>query len=301
MARLLSLACTLSLIVATGDDSGSAVENRPKPGEMREFEIAADVKMKFCWIPAGESQLGSPQKEQESISKRYYDGKRPEWLDAESELHRGKFVSKGFWLGKYLVTQGEWRAVMGTNPSAFSERGYKKRNVAGTDTTRFPVEQVSWDDCGSFLDKINHRNGGEMVFGKRGKFALPNENEWEYACRGGLGNARAYCFGDSLNGRMANCDGRFPFGTVSEGPYLERTTEVGAYEKEVSHPWGLCDMHGNVMQWCENRYSGDNQFHVLRGGDWSSAAGSCRAAARSCLMSDRADSRCGFRVCIRPD
>ena len=79
----------------------------PKPGDVVEVEIAKGVKMKFCWIPAGEAQLGSPKSEQDYVTKTFYNGMRPEWLDDETESKRGEFTTKGFWLGKYAVTQQE--------------------------------------------------------------------------------------------------------------------------------------------------------------------------------------------------
>src|SRR5206468_519820 len=124
----------------------------------------------------------------------------PEWLASEAEGVRGKYKTKGFWLGKYEVTQAEWKTVMGDNPSYNSKDGEGKETVKGLDTARFPVEQVSWDDCQKFLEKVNARGGAANIFGKAGQFRLPHEDEWEYACRGGKGNGRAFCWGDELNG-----------------------------------------------------------------------------------------------------
>ncbi|HEV3384799.1 MAG TPA: SUMF1/EgtB/PvdO family nonheme iron enzyme, partial [Gemmata sp.] len=98
-------------------DLGSVKE--PKASEEREFEIANGVKMVFCWIPAGEAQLGSPKEKQDYLTKTYFIGKQPDFLDDETEFKRGKHKTQGFWLGKYPVTQGEWKAVMGNNPSYF--------------------------------------------------------------------------------------------------------------------------------------------------------------------------------------
>jgi formylglycine-generating enzyme required for sulfatase activity len=100
----------------------SAYAADPKPGEEREFEIAKGVKMKFCWIPAGEAQLGSPKSERDAVMKQLVEakivrvGEVPDWLASEAEEKRGKFHTKGFWLAKYPVTQGEYEAVVGKNP-----------------------------------------------------------------------------------------------------------------------------------------------------------------------------------------
>jgi formylglycine-generating enzyme required for sulfatase activity len=210
----------------------------PKPGEVRKFEIAKDVFMEFCWIPSDECQLGSPNKE-------------PGFMDDELELYRGKFKTNGFWLGKYTVTQGEWQAVMGNNPSEFD--GIKDNKAKGMNTKRFPVENVSLNDCQQFLEKINKREGIVKVFGKDGKFVLPHEDQWEYAYYGGKGNKQPFYWGDKLNGTETNSDGELALGTTMKGQFLGRTCSVdftnnGKYEK---HPWGLFHMSGNVYQWCE--------------------------------------------------
>jgi formylglycine-generating enzyme required for sulfatase activity len=206
----------------------------------REFEIAENVSMKFCWIPPGKATLGSPKEEQDRCDD-----------EAEHE-----YTTNGFWLGKYLVIQAEWQAVMGNNPSEFD--GNKDNEAKGLDTSRFPVDRVSWKDCQNFLKRINSRVGIEKVFGTTGKFVLPEEDQWEYACRGGMGNKRAFYFGNQLNGTQANCDGREPYGTDKKGDYKGRTTEVGSYAKDWPHPWGLCDMSGNVWQWCDKREQSDS-------------------------------------------
>jgi formylglycine-generating enzyme required for sulfatase activity len=252
-------------------DPGTLVGKTRTAGEVVEVEIANDVKLTFCWIPPGEAQLGSSQAVRQGVLKQIRQDKEPEWLASEAEEVRGRFKTKGFWLGKYAVTQGEWKALMGENPSWFSKQGIGKDKVAGMNTNRFPVERVSWDDCQEFLRKLNVTAKVPDSMGK-GKFALPHEDEWEYACLGGKGNRQAFYFGNALNGKQANCDGGSPFGTTTKGPSIGRTAEVGSYENMAKHPWGLCDMLGNVYQWCDNR--------VNRGGAWGQAARDCCSASR---------------------
>ena|SRR5579872_4360605 len=306
-ALFLSLASILPLIdfltqpAKDGEDKKAAAEDDLKAGEEREVEIANGVKMKFCWIPSGEAQLGSPKTERDAVLKHLIEaklvdnGKEPEGLSEESDGVRGKFKTKGFWLGRYPVTQTEWKAMMGDNPSFFN--GESNNKAKGIDTSRFPVENVSWDDCQKFLEKLNKRTEVEKVFGKAGQFVLPHEDQWEYACRGGKGNKGAFYFGNELNGTQANCNGNYPYGTDKMGAYKERTTEVGSYAKDWPHPWGLCDMHGNVCQWCENKYEqSDNR--VLRGGAWISFARYCRSAGRFRRGPVYRDYYNGFRVCL---
>ena len=221
----------------------------------REFEIARGMQMKFCWIPPGKAMLGTPK----DLSEK------------EQE-----YETEGFWLGKYEVTQEQWEAVMGNNPSRF--KGLK-----------LPVENVSWDNCQAFLGKC-----GVKGF----KIKLPHENEWEYACRGGLGNKQEFYWGDSINEYLANCNGEYPppvDRTISKGS-LCRTTEVGHYEKRVLHPWGLCDMAGNVLEWCDNVFTNDDEFHSVRGGSWQWLPATCRSASLA-GCSGHGDN-IGFRVCL---
>ena len=227
------------------------------------FEIAKGVPMHFCWIPAGKARLGSPWRE----AKR----------SSAEKAHA--YETQGFWLGKYPVTQAQWKLVMGKNPSRF--KGAK-----------LPVERVSWDDCQTFIKKC----GVAFL-----QLRLPHEDEWEYACRGGLGNKQAFYWGDSLNGDKANCDGNFPYGTATKGAYMEKTTEVGSYESKAKHPWGLCDMSGNVWGWCDNLYSKESTSRVLRGGSWDCLPYGCRAADRIDFSPDVRRSNFGFRVCLALD
>jgi len=250
-----------------------------KPGDVVEVEIARGVKMKFCWVPPGKAMLSSPR-----------------FGEKEHE-----YTCRGFWLGKYTVTQGDWEAVMGNNPSWFSKTGRGKKMVAGIDTSRFPVEQVSWHDCQKFLKKLNESAKLPQAMGK-GQFDLPHEDQWEYACRGGRGNQPFY-FGDKLNGTQANCIGKFPYGTEIEGPFLGRTTEVGSYEQIAPHPWNLCDMHGNVWQWCQNKFEDEdheNDRRILRGNCWYGEPSRCRSGYGLVDVPDHRSFGNGFRVVFLP-
>ncbi len=259
-------------------DAFMEMQSHPIPidGEEREFEIFNGVKMKFCWIPAGEAQLGSPEEEQDYITKNFLKGERPYWLYDENEFVRGKFKTQGFWLGKYPVTQAQWKAVMGKNPSQF-----KGINL--------PVENVNWKDCQRFIKKCS-------VFGF--KVQSPHEDQWEYACRGGKGNKQAFYWGNALNGDKANCDGSDPYGTDNKGAYLEKTTDVGGYEQVAPHPWNLCDMSGNVWEWCENLYTKENSSRVIRGGSCLGGSWFCRSSLRRWYFPWYHSGSLGFRLII---
>jgi formylglycine-generating enzyme len=265
----------------------------PGTSETRDIEIMAGVRMTFCWIPPGKAKLGSPRNEK---------------ARSEDEVEHD-YTSQGFWLGKHAVAQAEWKAVMGSNPSSFD--GKKDNKAKGMDTSRFPVESVSWDMIcgkdgkGGFLAKVNAHDGIRKAFGKSGRFALPHEDEWEYACRGGRGNKQPFYWGDKLNGTEANIDGNYPYGTPTKGTYLQRTCAVDAIDDTMGHnyevhPWGLMHLHGNVWEWCENLYDQTNS-RVLRGGSWGYSALICRAAYRGYHAPDYADGFIGFRLYFRLD
>ncbi|MGL6226270.1 MAG: formylglycine-generating enzyme family protein, partial [Thermoguttaceae bacterium] len=161
-----------------------------------------------------------------------------------------------------------------------------------------PVETVSWDDCQNFIKQLN--NSSPSGF----KFSLPTEAHWEYACR--AGTTTPFSFGSELNGDRANCNGNYPYGTETKGPYLQKTTPVGSY---AANGWGLYDMHGNVWEWCSD-WHGDyptgtvtdsvgasiGSSRVNRGGCWDYDAGSCRSADRDGNMPSRRDYYLGLRL-----
>jgi formylglycine-generating enzyme required for sulfatase activity len=252
-------------------------------------EITNSIGMELVLIPAGTFMMGSPSDEKE---RSEHEGPRHEVR-----------ISRPFYLGKYPVTQAEYQKVMGTNPSWFSPGGPYKDKVAGLDTSRFPVGSVTWEDAQEFCRKLSARDGR--------KYRLPTEAEWEYACR--AGTTTPFHFGTALNGDQANCNGNFPYGTATKGPYLDRTCRVGSYRPNA---FGLYDVHGNVWQWCQDWYGKEyynestdvdpqgpsaGGARVLRGGAWLFGAGYCRAAYRDWhVPSDRRE-HCGFRVALRLD
>ena len=231
--------------------------------------LPGGATMELIYVSPGAFTMGSPSSE----AGRFND-----------ETQHQVTLTKGFWLGKYEVTQRQWRSVMGNNSSRFK----------GEDR---PVETVSWDDCQKFIQKVNAR----LKCGAR----LPTEAEWEYACR--AGTTTAYSWGNALNGDKANCNGHFPCGTTVKGPCNEQTTSVGGY---APNAWGFYDMHGNVFEWCDDWYgdypagsatdptgpaSGD--FRVLRGGCRCYDARSCRSAYRYGRDPDLRTGLHGFRLC----
>ena len=218
----------------------NALENALEEEERREEERRALVAgMEFEWIPPGEFRMGS-------TSRDAYGDERP--------LTQVR-ITEGFWLGKYEVTQEEWEAVMGSNPSHFSG------------CARCPVERVSWEEVQEFLQRMNGR--GEQ------RYRLPTEAEWEYAARAGTTGDR--------------------YGGVDEVAWWEensggRTHPVG---QKLPNRFGLHDMLGNVWEWVHDWYGdypggsvtdprgpGSGSYRVYRGGGWGYGAGLVRAPFR---------------------
>jgi len=272
-------------------------------------EYTNSIGMKFRLIPPGEFLMGSLEAERQLALEAARAGKdqwavERIWYDGPQ--HRVR-ITKPFYLGVYEVTQEEYERVTGTNPSGFSRGGKDMDKVPGMDTSRFPVEMVSWGDAVEFCRWLS-ATPAEKSAGR--VYRLPTEAEWECACR--AGTTTPFHFGNQLNGREANCNGELPYGTETKGPNLERTTTVGSYQPNAL---GLYDMHGNVNEWCQDWHSGayynyspsedpagpaTGSCRVRRGGGWVNDAGGCRSASRGRGAPVKRDTLRGFRVALVP-
>ena len=199
-------------------------------------------------------------------------------------------LTEGFHIQKAEITQGQWKRVMGGNPSFFKECG-----------NNCPVEQVSWIEVQQFINKLNSTE-------KTVKYRLPTEAEWEYACR--AGNPSPFAFGDCLTTEEANYNGNFPFMKCEKGIFRERTVSSEALSPNA---WGLKGMHGNVWEWCQDwlgKYTSgpvtnpkgppSGEFRVIRGGGWNSYAASCRSGNRSGIRPTEYFANLGFRLVAEP-
>jgi formylglycine-generating enzyme required for sulfatase activity len=208
-------------------------------------------------------------------------------------------------MGAYLVTQEEYQRVTGKNPSWFSRTGPARAKVKDLDTSRFPVENVSWRDAQQFCDKLAEldRKGGAAR-----KYRLPTEAEWEHACREAGESKAPSHFGARLGPDQANFDGNFPYGGADRGTYLARPSQVGSYKP---NKLGLYDMHGSVWEWCQDWYGKDyyargpdrdpqgpdrGTTRVLRGGCWCYNGSFCRSACRGNESPSFQDGTIGFRI-----
>ncbi len=233
--------------------------------EIRTFDLGSSVSLEMVWIPEGTFWMGSLESEEDRD-------------DVEGPVHEVDL--DGFWMGKYEVTQEQYQAIMGNNPSHF--KGAKN-----------PVEQVSWDDVMEFCRKLSSRTGQT--------FTLPTEAQWEYACR--AGSKTRFHFGDS--------DSQL-------GDYAWFAGNSGRQTRPVAqkrpNAFGLNDMHGNLWEWCADWFGSytsgrkknpagpaSGSARVFRGGGGFVSTGDCRSAIRHGLLPEDRDDSLGFRICLKAD
>jgi formylglycine-generating enzyme required for sulfatase activity len=215
-------------------------------------------------------------------------------------------ITRPFYLGGYEVTQEEYQRVMAWNPSEFSPTGLHKDLAPGQDMKRYPVDHVSWDDAAEFCRKLSDLPE-EKAAGR--SYRLPSEAQWEYACRAGSTGRFTFSLGGSAISREAEERELLDYGWFV-GNAGGITHPVGL---KRANAWGLYDMHGNVWEWCDDRYDkeyytssppddpggpGGGPTRVARGGGWYFPAWRCRSAFRGGVGPGRKDLDWGFRVAM---
>ena len=247
--------------------------------------------VRLCWCPSGKFTMGSPPGEPE---------RRPGEDQVEVTLTRG------FWAGKYEVTQGDWKRVVGKLPGALT--------VELPEGDDFPVGNVNFAEAETFCRRLTERARESGASPEGWEFRLPTEAQWEYACRAGTTTATA--FGDTLSSKQANFKGK-PYNGAQSGPALGKAAKVGSYPPNA---WGLHDMHGNTFEWCRDWYHArlpggvDPDLHdalstternrtgdssrVRRGGAWCDDGWPCRSAFRLRFEPERRYDHIGFRVVV---
>jgi formylglycine-generating enzyme len=278
----------LSMAAAFAASSGFAPRQDGTEGK-NSGEERTIAGVKLCWCPPGKFTMGSPPDEPE---------RRPGEDQVEVTLTRG------FWAGKYEVTQGDWKRVVGELPGALTVE------LPGGDD--YPVGNVNFAEAEELCRRLTElaRTTGELPEGW--EFRLPTEAQWEYACRAGTTTATS--FGDKLSSRQANFKGK-PYNGGAEGPSLGKAARVGSYP---ANAWGLHDMHGNTFEWCRDWYhtklpGGDDPdlsstkataarnrdgtvSRSRRGGAWDDDGMFCRSAFRVRFEPERRYDHIGFRV-----
>jgi formylglycine-generating enzyme required for sulfatase activity len=275
----------LRKVFGPGERSAQEKPKRSKPAKesgspptQGQLFIVPSCGMKLNWVGPGPFLMGSPATE----------AGRSDDEGPQTEVT----ISRGFWMGMFTVTQEEWKAVAEDASGLNAEPSFFRGN-------RLPVEQVSWDDCYKWLQELNALEERRLPAGY--EYRLPTEAEWEFVCR--AGTATRFHFGDSDDPlsdyawHVANSGGK--------------THSVG---EKKPNAWGFHDMHGNVWEWCENRYGGplpggrvtDPQGpimginRVFRGGAWGIAPVRCRAAYRVWNRPAYRDYTVGLRVALAP-
>ena len=248
-------------------------------------DLGDGVKLTLMLIPSGEFLMGAPEEEPGSQGNE-----RPQHLVEVPQ----------FLMGRYQITQAQWRVVYGY-PQIERELNPDPSRFKGDHR---PVERVSWEDAQEFCERLSAQTGKE--------YRLPSEAQWEYCCR--AGTKTPFHFGEIITAEIANYNGTGIYNNGPKGEYREQTTEVGMFP---ANEWGLHDVHGNVLEWCEDdwhsNYEGapndgsawveinrKSTRRVLRGGSWFNNPVGCRSACRD------HDSRVirlngfGFRLCCVP-
>jgi formylglycine-generating enzyme required for sulfatase activity/uncharacterized caspase-like protein len=274
--------------IATVNAQGTVVKREKGSIPVFTEDLGQGVKLELSVVPAGTFQMGSP-------------GTEAGRFNSESPQHSVNVSA--FWMGRYQITQAQWKAVAAlpkVNRDLYPDpSGFKGSNL--------PVETVSWFDAVEFCDRLSQLTKRE--------YRLPTEAEWEYACR--AGTTTPFHFGATITTDLVNYDGSYTYGQAPQGLYRQATTPVGSFK--FANAFGLYDMHGNVWEWCldhwHDNYNGsptdgsawlnkdadENVDRVIRGGSWNFDPGGCRSASRLHLNSRVTFYRIGFRVvCLAP-
>lgn len=263
------------------------IQRKSKHGYYFTEPLTSSLGIDMMFIPGDTFTMGSPEDESERRSN-------------EGPQHT--VTIKPFFMGKYPVTQVQWLFVAGLpavkldvldpNPSSFKG-------------VQLPVEQVSWDEAVEFCARLSQHTGRT--------YQLPSEAQWEYACR--AGTTTPFHFGETITPELANYRGTETFGDGPNGVYRKETTYVGSFPVNA---FGLCDTHGNVLEWCQDvwhsSYEGASsdgsawtegsvqEARILRGGSWYNLPGLCRSAFRNYSNPDVRGYSIGFRVvCLAPE
>ena len=267
-----------------GGEAGVTITRRRMAAYYYVEALGNAVSLDMVFIPAGEFRMGSREGELER-------------LEGEEPRHRVSVAA--FFMGKYPVTQAQWRAVAAL-PQVNRELKLEPSDFKGDE---WPVAQVSWVEAVEFCDRLTKLTGRQ--------YRLPSEAEWEYACR--AGTTTPFHVGETITTDLANYNGNDAYEDGPKGVYRKKTTNVGSFP---ANGFGLYDMHGNVWEWCLDHWhenyegapvdgtawlsSDKGARRLLRGGSWYDVPENCRSALRSRNDPDNQLNLIGFRVVCSP-
>jgi len=267
---------TIEFETPTLNEKGEIVAQTRHTAEQFTEDLGNGLSLELIVIPSGVFHMGSPR------NMRYMD-EQPQHL----------VTIKSFLIGKFLITQAQWKAVMGKLPPC----RFKGDNL--------PAERVSWEDAQKFCQQLSQKTSGAVLRTGR-NYSLPSETQWEYACR--AGTSTPFSFGETITVDVANFNGEHTFRDEPRGFYFHATSEGGKFS---SNAFGIYDMHGNLWEWCADNWlddysssprdsssyqSKDSRYCVARGGSWHEPPTLCRSAARLRVLGSDADEFTGFRI-----
>lgn len=268
--------------VVSVNDRGEIINHHSSQAKYFAEDLGNGITLEMVAIPGGTFLMGSKSTE----LKRYQD---------ESPQHQVTVAS--FYMGKFAVTQAQWRAVAALPPV----KGSLNPNPSGFKGNNRPVEKVSWNDAVEFCDRLAKKT--------KHNYRLPSEAEWEYACR--AGTTTPFYFGETITTELANYIGDYRYASAPEGIYRGQTTDIGSFPP---NSFGLYDMHGNLWEWCTDLWhdnyagspndgsiwqkGGNNSLRLIRGGSWNNSPVLCRSAIRNRYQPDASSNSVGFRVVV---
>ncbi|MEM9091419.1 MAG: SUMF1/EgtB/PvdO family nonheme iron enzyme [Cyanobacteria bacterium P01_F01_bin.53] len=270
--------------VATVNVSDKSIEVERKQAEFYTEDLGNSVTLDMMAIPSGSFQMGSPSLESDRV-------------DNEGPQHEVSVPP--FFMGKYAVTQAQWRAIVAL-PKVKRDLKASPAHFQGDER---PVESVSWDEAVEFCQRLSAKTGRA--------YRLPSEAEWEYACR--AGTTTPFYVGETITLSLANYRGNVNYAAGPKGDYRQETTAVGSFP---ANAFGLYDMHGNVSEWCADHWhdnyvgaptdgstwlsDGATDGRIRRGGSWFSMPSGCRSAYRFTDVPANRNNLLGFRVSCSP-
>ena len=279
---------TIDFETVTVNDKGQEVKRKLGQAQYFTQDLGNGITLDMVSIPGGSFLMGTEESEIERLVKKF----NREYFRREKPQH--KVTIKPFFMGKYQVTQAQWK-VLASLPKVNRDLKPDPSSFKGDD---LPVETVSWEDAVEFCQRLSKQTKRE--------YRLPSEAEWEYACR--ARTTTPFYFGETITGDLANYDASYTYANEPKGEYREKTTPVGNFPPNA---FGLYDMHGNVWEWCEDdwhdNYEGapkdgsawiseNDSIKVVRCGSWIEAPVFCRSAYRFSGFPDDPFISIGFRV-----